>query len=76
MRINGEAAGEGSGADVMGHPFAALAWLANRLAAEGRPLAAGMVVMTGSIVQTRWVERGDRVEVDLGPLGTASACFD
>jgi hypothetical protein len=26
-------------------------------------------------VQTRWVERGDRVEVDLGSLGTASARF-
>jgi 2-keto-4-pentenoate hydratase len=75
MRINGEAVGEGSGADVMGHPFAALAWLANRLAAAGRPLAAGMVVMTGSIVETRWVGRGDAVEVDLGPLGTASARF-
>jgi len=75
MRINGEAVGAGSGADVMGHPFAALAWLANRLAAAGRPLAAGMVVMTGSIVETRWVGRGDTVEADLGPLGTASARF-
>jgi len=76
LRINGAEAGRGTGADVMGHPFAALAWLANRLAAEGRPLDSGAVVMTGSIVQTCWVARGDAVEAALGPLGTAAARFD
>jgi 2-oxo-3-hexenedioate decarboxylase/2-keto-4-pentenoate hydratase len=75
MRINGTEVGEGTGADVMGHPFAALAWLATRLAEQGRPLAAGAVVMTGSIVQTRWVAAGDLVEVEVGPLGTASVRF-
>jgi 2-oxo-3-hexenedioate decarboxylase/2-keto-4-pentenoate hydratase len=75
MRVNGVEVGQGSGADVMGHPFAALAWLANRLAADGTPLAAGAVVMTGSIVQTRWVDSGDAVEVDLGPLGKAAVEF-
>jgi 2-keto-4-pentenoate hydratase len=76
MRIDGAAVGEGSGADVMGHPLAALAWLADLLAAAGRPLGPGAVVMTGSIVQTRWVARGDAVEVDLGPLGRAAVRFE
>src|ERR1700758_4977830 len=39
--INGTEAGRGTGADVLGHPPHALAWLANHLAAEGRGLHAG-----------------------------------
>ena len=38
MYINGECVGSGSGADIMGHPFEALAWLANSMAGRGRGL--------------------------------------
>ena len=76
MTINGVAVGAGTGADVMGHPFEALAWLANHAAATGRPLAAGDVVLTGSIVETRWVEPGDTVRVALEHLGEASVTFE
>ena len=50
--VNGEEAGHGTGADVLGHPHNALAWLANHLAAEGRALHAGQLVLTGSLVKT------------------------
>src|SRR5882757_3095395 len=33
--INGKEVGRGTGADVLGHPHNALAWLANHLAADG-----------------------------------------
>ena len=36
--INGKEVGRGTGADVLGHPHNALAWLANHLAAEGKGL--------------------------------------
>lgn len=75
-RINGADVGEGHGADVMGHPFAALAWLANLLAGQGRPLRAGQIVLTGSVVETRWVEPGDRVEIAIEELGAARARFE
>lgn len=52
--VNGVDAGSGTGADVMGHPYAALAWLANVLAETGQQLMAGHVVLTGSVVQTQW----------------------
>ena len=52
---------EGVGADVMGHPLDALAWLANQQAGRGQPLRAGMLVMTGSIIATRFVAVGDSV---------------
>ena len=58
--INGVEAGQGSGADVLGHPHNALAWLANRLAADGKGLRAGEIVLTGSLVKTEWLNAGDR----------------
>jgi len=74
--INGEVAGEGTGADVLGHPHYALAWLANHLAAEGRSLHAGQIVLTGSLVKTMWLNPGDRVRMELDGLGTVEARFD
>ena len=76
MTINDADVGSGTGADVMGHPFEALAWLANHAAARGRPLSEGDVVLTGSIVETRWVEPGDNVRVEIESLGEASVSFD
>src|ERR1700738_3715149 len=39
--VNGKEAGRGTGADVLGHPHNALAWLANPLAAGGRGVPGG-----------------------------------
>jgi 2-keto-4-pentenoate hydratase len=75
MLINGAEVGSGVGADVQGHPFAALAWLANTLAGEGTPLRAGMVISTGSIVSTKWPKPGDTVVAALEGLGEAVARF-
>jgi len=75
MTINGTEVGRGRGGDVLGHPFAALAWLANLCAAHDRPLRAGTFVLLGSVVQTRWLAPGDRVEIAIDGLGGASASF-
>ena len=60
-RINDREVGRGRGADVMGHPLEALAWLANSLARRGQFLRQGQFVFTGSIVETKWVNRADRI---------------
>ena len=73
--INGSEAGRGTGADVLGHPHHALAWLANHLAAEGRGLHAGQIVLTGSLVKTVWLNAGDRVVMELEGLGRVEAGF-
>lgn len=73
--INGVEAGRGSGADVLGHPHAALAWLANHLAAQRKTLRAGQIVLTGSLVQTVWLKAGDRVAMELSGLGSVTAEF-
>jgi 2-keto-4-pentenoate hydratase len=75
MAIAGEVVGSGRGGDVLGHPLAALAWLANGLASRGRPLKRGMVVSTGSVVSTRWPKPGDEVVVRVDGLGEAVARF-
>jgi 2-keto-4-pentenoate hydratase len=74
--INGHEIGRGTGADVLGHPHHALAWLANHLAAGGKGgLRAGQIVLTGSLVKTVWLNPGDEVAMDLSGLGTVTADF-
>lgn len=67
--LNGKAAGEGVGADAMGHPFDAVAWIAGHLASLGRGLLRGDVVITGSLVTSKTVQPGDRVRFSLDGLG-------
>ncbi len=59
----------GSGADVLGHPFAPLRWLANHLADSGRGLRAGDIVATGSIVPTRAPTADERCVFAIEGLG-------
>jgi 2-oxo-3-hexenedioate decarboxylase/2-keto-4-pentenoate hydratase len=73
--VNGKEEGRGTGADVLGHPHEALAWLANHLAAEGRGLHAGQIVLTGSLVKTVWLNAGDHVRMELEGLGVVEATF-
>jgi 2-keto-4-pentenoate hydratase len=73
--INGVEAGQGTGADVLGHPHNALAWLANHLATEGKGLHAGQIVLTGSLVKTVWLNAGDKVTMELEGLGKVRAEF-
>ena len=76
MKINGESVGTGHGRDIInGHPLEALVWLANSEAGYGRNLPSDWIVMLGSVVQTKWVAKGDRVDVDIAGLGTATAHF-
>jgi 2-keto-4-pentenoate hydratase len=73
--INGVEVGHGTGADVLGHPHNALAWLANHLAAGGDSLYAGQLVLTGSLIKTVWLNAGDEVMMDLSGLGAVHAAF-
>ncbi len=59
----------------MGHPFEALAWIANSFAARGKCLLEGEFVLLGSLVETKWVERGDVVTIEQPGIGAATARF-
>jgi len=67
--INAAPVGTGHGRDVMGHPLDALAWLANNLASRGLGLWRGDIVITGSLVTSKFPKAGDLVRFDAGALG-------
>jgi 2-keto-4-pentenoate hydratase len=69
MVINDAVVGQGYGRDVMGHPLEALVWLVNMLATRGKSLTPGMIVMTGSIVATKFVHPGDTARLAVDGLG-------
>jgi 2-keto-4-pentenoate hydratase len=75
MTIKGVEQGRGQGADVLGHPLNALAWLANNRVERKRPLRKSMVVLTGSIVSTKWPKAGQTVRSTIEGLGEAVARF-
>jgi 2-keto-4-pentenoate hydratase len=70
MRLNGLEADRGYGRDALGHPFVPLTWLANHLAAAGSGLKAGDIVMTGSIVPTRFPKEAGTYHFDLSGVGS------
>jgi 2-keto-4-pentenoate hydratase len=67
--VNDQPAGQGKAGDAMGHPFDAVAWLANLLNSRGRTLQRGMFVMTGSSITTKFPVPGDRVRFVIDGLG-------
>ena len=75
-RINGADVGAGHGRDVMGHPLDALTWLANHLAARGLGLWRGDVVITGSLVRSKYPKAGDLVRFEAGALGAVELHVD
>lgn len=73
LTMNGATAGEGHGRDVLGHPFEALTWLTNTVAAQGRSMKKGMVVMTGTMIATKFVKPGDVLSFTVDGLGEVAA---
>ena len=74
--IEGALVATGQGRNVMGHPLEVVAWLANRLAEHGRPLAAGHLVLTGTLVPVQWLgTKPCRVEMEVEGLGRVQATF-
>ncbi|MDP7578255.1 MAG: fumarylacetoacetate hydrolase family protein [SAR202 cluster bacterium] len=75
MSINGTQVGSGMASDIMGHPLEALAWIANSMSVRGKCLRTGEFVLLGSLVETKWVTRGDIVTIEEPGLGAATARF-
>jgi 2-oxopent-4-enoate/cis-2-oxohex-4-enoate hydratase len=75
MVKNGKPAGSGLGSAVQGHPAEAVAWLANRLGQFGVPFKKGEVILSGSLVPLVPIAAGDRFELSVSGLGSASVSF-
>lgn len=72
---NGTEAGRGRGANALGHPLNALAWLADQGVLGGRGLKAGDLVTTGLVTPFVYAEPGDAVRADFGELGEVRLRF-
>ena len=55
---------------AMGHPAAAVAWLAGALAHRGKRLAPGSIVLTGGLTAAVPLRPGDRVAAEFDGLGS------
>ena len=63
---DGDLLGEGSGADALGDPLAALAWLAGGLLRDGAMLREGDVVLTGGLTRAFAAQPGMRFSSQVG----------
>ena len=72
---NGEPAGAGTGAAVLGDPAAAVAWLANALAPFGEALLAGQVVLPGAMCASVFAHAGDTFAAEFAHLGRVEVHF-
>lgn len=72
LTLNGQHVDSGTGEAVMGDPAAAVAWLANALAAFGTELVAGQFIMSGSFTSAAFVHPGDVAATTITGLGTVS----
>lgn len=68
LRIDGKFDSAGSTRDVLGHPFDAVAWLANHLRVRGRELEPGHWISTGSIVPIRHAQPGQHFQFTIAGL--------
>ena len=75
MAKNGVPVSRGTGADCLGDPLLALAWLAATARALGAPLRAGEVILSGALGPMVAVEPGASVTAELSTLGPVSAAF-
>ena len=62
----------GRGGAVDGGAFGAAAWLANKLASQGRGLKAGEYISTGTVTPPIKLAPGMRIDADYGALGRIS----
>ncbi|MFF3872226.1 2-keto-4-pentenoate hydratase [Streptomyces sp. NPDC001978] len=69
LEVDGDIVSSGAGAQVLGNPVRAVAWLANRLARHGKELHAGMVVFTGGLAAGVALAPGQSVAAEIAHVG-------
>ena len=76
MEKNGVMTGSAAGAEVMGNPAAAVAWLANKMSCFGESLDAGDIILSGSFMKAIPAEKGDVFCLSLDNFPTVTLNFE
>lgn len=75
MAIDAVTVSTGRGTDCLGDPLSALLWLARRAQANGDPLRAGQLVLTGALGPVRPVTAGSTVVAHISGFEPVTAHF-
>jgi 2-keto-4-pentenoate hydratase len=75
LEHEGEKVSSGTGADCMGSPVTAVAWLAREVARRGRPLAEGEIILSGALGPVVPVDAPGSYRARLDGMGSVDAVF-
>ena len=75
LTVDDEKIAEGTGANVLRHPYNVLDWLANTLPQRGLGLKAGEIVSTGTCTGFHYIEPGQKAVADYGEIGQIEITF-
>lgn len=76
LEKNGRIIDTAAGAAVLGHPAAAVAWLANKLSAYDIYLKPGEIILSGSLTKAYDISNKDTFRATFGQIGSVSAAFE
>ena len=76
LSCNGGVVSSGIGADCMGHPLNATLWLARNMAALGRPLGEGEIVMSGALGPMVPVASGEVYVAEIAGFSPVQVAFE
>lgn len=72
---NGQIEETGVAAGVLNHPATGVAWLANKISAQGHSLEVGQVILSGSFIRPVEARKGDTIHADFGAFGSVTCHF-
>lgn len=75
LEKNGELVNSGTGAEVLGNPAAAVAWLANKLSAFNIELREGNIILAGALTAAIPVAKDDSITVSFHGMGSVTVKF-
>lgn len=75
LTVDGEIRAEGTGANVLGHPFNVLDWFVNKHSSRGLDLKAGQIVSTGTCTGFHYIEEGQTAVAEFGEIGRIEVAF-
>lgn len=76
LEKNGVLVSSGTGAEVLGNPAAAVAWLVNKLSQFNIELKEGSIVLSGAITAAEVVQPGDNFTVSFQGMGNLTVKFE